>query len=441
MNSRVMNSRKITVAVEAVLEKRREELCLALAALEGVRVLPHAARDSGLAESSDRAGLADLAILALGADPAADMALAAQLSCPDGAGRADCVPVVLAGLAPAPELLLSAMRAGITEYLAEPLAEAELWAALERVQQRRRPLLAWTPSVSQAQAQIQDQGGRIVLVLGAKGGIGTTTVAVNLADALTRQGSGRTALVDLAQPQGETPIFLDLEHTYTWADVAANIDRLDATYLESVMARHHSGLAVLPAPDYCAETSLDPAVLRQILELLRCGYAQVVIDAGTGSGIGNGEAILEALDMADDVLLVMDLSLPCLARAKRFLEAVRATQPHLLPRLRLVANRKTSESDIGASEAEGILQQPIAWAVVNDYKAALSAINQGKTLAEADPRSAMAKGMAVMARSLCREVLPEVGQLGPLGQAKASGSLWARLRNSPLGLSLAQRSA
>lgn len=427
-----MNSRVITVTVDAVLEQRREAMALALAALEGVEVLPRAAaRHSGLGQ------LADLALLALGADAVADMALATRLSGEGGSGQAACAPVVLAGTAPAPELLLSAMRAGITEYLPEPVLEAELRAALERVQERRRPVMASTPPVPQAQAQAHapGQGGRIVLVLGAKGGIGTTTVAVNLADALTRQGSGRTALLDLAQPQGETPIFLDLEHTYTWADVAANIERLDATYLESIMARHHSGLAVLPAPDFSAEASLDPAVLRQILELLRRSYAQVVVDLGTGAGTGNGEAILEALDMADDVLLVLDLSLPCLARAKRFLEAVRATQPHLLPRLRLVANRKTSESDIGTAEAEGILQQPIAWAVVNDYQAALSAINQGKTLAEADPRSAMAKGLAAMARDLCRDVPAQAAQ------AKASGSLWARLRNSPLGLSLAQRNA
>jgi len=417
-----MNSRKISIAVGAVLEERREALALALAALEGVEVLPRDAARHG-----------EFVLLALGADAAADMALAARLTGQGQAGQPGSPPVVLAGPAPAPELLLAAMRAGIGEYLPEPVAEADLRAALERLRGRSAPLAqaAW-PSPAQAQAQTQD--GRILLVLGAKGGIGTTTVAVNLADALTRQGSGRTALVDLAQPQGETPIFLDLEHTYTWADVAANIERLDATYLESVMARHHSGLAVLPAPDFSAEASLDPAVLRQILELLRRGYAQVVIDAGTG----HDEATLQALDMADEVLLVLDLSLPCLARAKRFLEAVRATSPQLLPRLRLVANRKTSESDIGTAEAENILRQPIAWAVVNDYKSALAAINQGKTLAEADPRSAVAKGLAAMARALCRDAASQVGQAA---QARASGSLWARLRNTPLGLSLAHRGA
>jgi len=412
-----MNSQKITVTVDAALEERREAMALALAALEGVEVLPRAA-----------ARHAELVLLALGADAPADMTLATRLS---GAGSA---PVILIGPAPAPELLLSAMRAGISEYLPEPAAEADLRAALERVRQRRG-LLAPAMSSPQAEGQAQGQAGRIVLVLGAKSGIGTTTVAVNLADALSRQGSGRTALVDLAQPQGETPIFLDLEHSYTWADVAANIGRLDATYLESVLARHHSGLAVLPAPEFSAEAALDPAVLRRILELLRRSYAQVVIDAGTGAGTDQGEAILEALDMADDVLLVLDLSLPCLARAKRFLEAVRATQPHLLPRLRLVANRKTSESDIGTGEAEGILQQPVAWAVANDYKSALAAINQGKTLTEADPRSALAKGFAAMARDLCRDTSTQAAP------DKAAGSLWARLRNTPLGLSLSHRAA
>ena len=412
-NSQENRSPRTALCVEAAQESRRAALVLELSALAQFEVLPCAAAQH-----------CDLIFLALGADASVDMALAARLS---GQGLAGQVVLVgsTASAGPDPELLLAAMRAGITEYLAEPVGEAEVQACLSRMQ-GRRPLAPASPL-----PPASSTGGRILLVLGAKGGVGTTTVAVNLADALTRLGNGRTALVDLAQPQGETTIFLDLEHTYTWADVAQNIERLDATYLESVMARHHSGLAVLPAPGFNPEAALTPPVLRRILELLRRGYAQVVIDAG----IGNDEAALEALGMADEVLLVMDLSLPCLARAKRFLEAVRASQPHLLPRLRLVANRKTSESDIGTAEAEGILQQAIAWAVVNDYQSALSAINQGKTLAEADPRSAMAKGMAAMARDLCRCESPQVGQ------AKPSGSLWARLRNTPLGLTLTQRSA
>ncbi|MBA4358324.1 MAG: hypothetical protein C0405_11445, partial [Desulfovibrio sp.] len=317
-----MNSQKnavtvVAVTVVAVDEQRRAALAAALAALAGLEVLPSAA-----------ARQADLTLLALGADVQADMALAAGLIGKGLAGQDVAAPVVLApvilvGPTPAPELLLAAMRAGISEYLAEPVREADLRAALERLHGRRSQS-AQAQAQSPAQSQAPAPGGRILLVLGAKGGIGATTVAVNLADALNRLGPGRTALLDLAQPQGETPIFLDLEHAYTWADVAQNIERLDATYLESVMARHHSGLAVLPGPGFSSEAALAPAVLRQILELLRRSYAQVVIDLGTGAGAGQDGAAMEALSMADEVLLVLDLSLPCLARAKRFLEAVRA---------------------------------------------------------------------------------------------------------------------
>lgn len=330
-----------------------------------------------------------------------------------------------AGAAPDPQLLLAAMRAGIAEYLPEPLNPSDLLAALERLRAR-------APQQDQPR---QDQGGRVSLVLGAKGGVGGTTVAVNLARGLCGLGLGATALLDLAAPQGETPIFLDLEHAYTWADVAANLARLDATYLESVMARHPSGLAVLPAPEFGEQAALDPAALRQVLELMRRVYAHVVIDAGTGQD----EAALEALELCDDILLVLDLSLPCLARAKRFLEAVRAAQPHLAAKVRLIANRKTSQSDIGVAEAEDILRQKLSWSLLNDYQTALAAINQGRPLAESDPKSALARAYAAMARDLAR--VAECGASGTGQPRTRAGALWARLKSVAPGLSLARHPA
>lgn len=405
-----MTEQKATVAIQAENEDRRREILAALGGTPEVEVLLPAA-----------APRADAVLFAVGADPRADLAQAARLL---AEGRAR--QVILLGPAPDPETLLAAMRAGITEYLPEPVRQADLLAALQRLRGR-------AGQQAPARQARQAQEGRIILLLGAKGGIGTTTMAVNLADVLCRLGGGATALLDLAQPQGETPIFLDLEHAYTWADVAANISRLDATYLESVMARHASGLCVLAAPGFSLDSALDPLVLRQILSLMRGLYAHVVIDAGTG----HDDAALEALEQADEVLLVLDLSLPCLARAKRFLEAVRGTKPELAAKVRLVANRKTSESDIGTAEAENILQTAISWSVLNDYKTALAAINQGKTLTETDPRSAIARGVGAMARDLARHVLAQ-DEAG--ADSSRSGSLWARLRSTPLGR-MAQRQA
>lgn len=403
-----MTRERASVTIQAASENRRRDIVAAIGNAAEIEVLLLAA-----------APRADAVLLAVDADPQADIAQASRLL---AEGRAR--NVILVGPTPSPELLLSAMRAGIVEYLPEPFQPADLLAALGRIRERGGPA---------AQPTRKGMDGRILLVLGAKGGIGTTTVAVNLADVLCRLGIGATALLDLAQPQGETPIFLDLEHAYTWADVAANISRLDATFLESVMARHPSGLSVLAAPGFSLDSSLDPSVLRQLLALMRGMYAHIVIDAGTG----HDDAALEALEQADEVLLVLDLSLPCLARAKRFLEAVRAARPEVAAKVRLVANRKTSESDIGTSEAENILQTSISWSVLNDYKTALAAINQGKSLTETDPRSAIARGIAAMARDLARYVPAQVDLAGT--DSGRPESLWTRLRSMPLGRTLTRR--
>lgn len=412
---------RASISVLARDEGRRQALEAALAG-RGVDVLPPA--------WSARAEAVLLAMPETGAEAALAQARAML---DEGRARA----VILcgpsgpepSGAGPDSALLLAAMRAGIGEYLSEPLVPAELEAALNRLRLRFRG--------ADAQPAKPEQGGRVLLALGAKGGVGATTVAVNLAHALGEHAP--TALLDLAAPQGETPIFLDLEHAYTWADVAANIERLDATYLESVMARHSSGLAVLPAPDFGGGAALDPAVLRRVLGLMRQSYAQVVVDAGTGQD----DAALEALELADDILLVLDLSLPCLARAKRFLEALRAARPHLEGRVRLVANRTTSQSDIGAAQAEDILRMKISWRLLNDYQAALSAINEGRPLAEADPRCPLARAFAAMGRELARGLgrLAE-GGAQPGGRA---GALWARLKSvAPAlnkGLNLGRNSA
>lgn len=400
---------RTSISILSQDEGRARALEASLAGL-GLDVLPPA--------WSARAEAVLLAMPATGAD---EILAQAKVMLDEGRARAVilCGP---SGAGPEPAVLLAAMRAGVGEYLSEPLNPAELEAALSRLRLRSRPGIA--------QPGKPEQGGRVVLVLGAKGGVGATTVAVNLAHALCQHAP--TALLDLAAPQGETPIFLDLEHAYTWADVAANIERLDVTYLESVMARHSSGLAVLPAPDFGGGASLDPGVLRQMLGLLRQAYAQVVVDAGTGQD----EAALEALDLADDILLVLDLSLPCLARAKRFLEAVRGARPHLEGRVRLVANRTTSQSDIGAAQAEDILRLKISWRMLNDYQAALSAINEGRPLAEADPRCALARAYAAMGRELARGL----GRLAECeGRHKGrAGALWARLKSVAPALNLGQ---
>lgn len=344
-----------------------------------------------------------LQVLGIGADAEKDMQRALMRL---GAGLPG--EIFLTGKDPDPGLLLRAMRAGIKEYLVQPVTDGDFASAIERFRKRQG---CRNPDTTTK--------GKLVMVTGAKGGIGVTTVATNLAFELGRLEPGTTALLDLGRPMGEVPIFLDLEYRYTWADVAENIARLDATYLESAMTRHASGLWVLPSPGVLDEGGLEPAVLRRLLAELRNRFGRVVID-------DNGsldDASLEALEAADVVLLVMALSLPCLARVKQILETLRTMRPLVCRKIQLVANRHLSASEIGVAEAEEILQQKIFWLVPNDYAATLSAINQGKPLAEAEPKSPATRAIAALAQELTQRKLPK--------KEKAGLSLWKKLRNRP----------
>jgi pilus assembly protein CpaE len=289
--------------------------------------------------------------------------------------------VYLAGAAPDPDLLIRAMRHGIREFLRYPVAQDDFRAALMRTAMR---------------ANLESDGsrGRIVTVLGAKPGMGVTTMAVNLAVAANRAAPGSVALLDLRQPAGDAPLFLDLAPEYTWGDLVGDITRLDATYLRSVMAEHESGLHVLPAPQDA--TLPDDHELYMILEHLRQAYDLVVVDAS----ISEMDELPKEVELADSLLLVTELGMPALSRTARVLKRLRSLDPDAQRRVRLVVNRHLPDSGVDVGEAEAVLDTDVAWAVPHDYPAALSAMNQGVPMVDAAPRSAASRMLERMAAEL-----------------------------------------
>ncbi|MEF2143903.1 MAG: histidine kinase [Desulfovibrionaceae bacterium] len=315
--------------------------------------------------------------------------------------------IFLASAETSPELLIQAMRAGIHEFLPLPVPPRELGKALSRFVARQR-------NGEQESAPGQ---GHITIVAGVKSGCGATTLAVNLAHEL-QASAGRTALLDLRLPMGEAPLFLDLEYAYTWGDVAANIDRLDGTYLDSVMARHDSGLQVLASPGGSLLDAQDLAeAVTPLLAEMRRHFNHVVVDTDAGlTAYGYRE-----LDAADTALLVMNPSLPCLAHAKRVVDAVRQAGGNE-SKIRLVVNRHLPDGDIGTHDAEEILQKKIFATLPEDYKGTLAAINQGKPLSQAAPKSAMGKAVAKLARSMSRN--------GSRNATKSKGGLLGLFRKN-----------
>lgn len=295
-------------------------------------------------------------------------------------GQAD--DVFLAGNNADPDILIRAMRSGIREFLQYPVAENDFRSAVMRTAMRL------------SLGEDEGEKGSILTVLGAKSGLGATTLAVGLACVLNERSPGRTALLDLRRPMGESHYFLDLAYEYTWADLTDDISRLDATYLRSVMAEHASGLHVLPAPSGGGRP--DPQDLFLILEQMRHNYDFVVVDTGCSPE----DDLPKEIEHADAIIMAMQLSLPCLARTARLAEAIRGQDPDAERRMKLVATRVAKNPTIGASEAAEVLGREIFRLVPEDADSAQAAINQGTPLVSAFPKSAAAKAVRALASDL-----------------------------------------
>ncbi len=270
-----------------------------------------------------------------------------------------------------PEILLQAMRSGAREFFPLPLKRDELVSALTRFKEKHKNTVF---------AEQNRKKGKIINVIGSKGGIGTTTIAVNFAASLRESLGDRAAvaLIDMNLLFGEIPLFLDLEPSFNWGEVAKNISRLDATYLTSILSKHSSGVHVLPSP-----TRLDgmnpanPGIIEKLLRFMQKEYDYIVIDSGQSLD----EISLKVLELSDTVFINAILSLPCLINVKRLLETFRKLGYPAEDQVRIIINRYHKNSVISLKEAEQGIGKRIFWQIPNDFQTTIAAINQGKTLA------------------------------------------------------------
>lgn len=286
------------------------------------------------------------------------------------------------------EVLMRLMRQGVREFFPQPVDHEEVRMALWRFKERRESV----------RGPRRSKQGRIVNIFGAKGGVGTTSLAVNLAAACqTHKDGASVALMDMNLPFGEAQLFLDLAPKYHWGEVLGNISRLDATYLMSVMSRHPSGLYLLAPPSRLDDLQMaTPENISKLLDLMRQVFDTVVIDLG----MYLDEITLKVMDISDAIVLVSVQNLPCLANVRRFLDNVRHAEAGLEGKLKIVVNRHLEDSDLLVEDMEKALGLPVFWRVPNDYKTTLSAINQGKTLLETAPKAPVTRALGELAAAL-----------------------------------------
>jgi pilus assembly protein CpaE len=318
-----------------------------------------------------RKHLPEMVIVGLGQDPSASIEAISTLS-------RDFPALYLLALSDKSDadLILRAMRAGAHDFLCKPVKEIDLRAAAEKVYKLKAARLERKPD-----------GGRIVSVFSNKGGNGTTTIAVNLADALVRYHGKKVAVVDLVLSHGDVTMFFNVNPSYSIIDLAKNSQKADYDFLHTLLVKHSSGVYILADPPMIEDGENISAVqVREVLNTLRSMFDFIVVDTPHQFD----DRTLTALEMSHTILLVSLLNLPSLRNTQKCLELFGRIGLRD-ERVRLVLSRYLPNDEIPKDSIEGILNCSVFFAVPNDYPAVIGAVNRGKLLFELSPGKEVTK--------------------------------------------------
>lgn len=277
------------------------------------------------------------------------------------------------------KLAIRFMRAGVREFFTFPLDAAEVGAALGRAAHRHA-----------AAAAAARPAGKLLVFLGTKGGCGVTTLASNFALSLAQESEQATLLIDLGQPLGDVGINLGMRTQYSVFTALQDTNRLDTGFLETLVAKHSSGLSVLAAPTDFPEIEAPKEALDKLLAVARQSFDYVVVDAGSRVDL-MGTALIE---QATTIYLITQVGITELRNAHRMI-----TQffPAREKSLQVVLNRYTQRALLfDDSQIAKTLTRPPQWKIPDDYAAARRTRNTATPLALVD--SAIAQSIREMAR-------------------------------------------
>jgi pilus assembly protein CpaE len=308
-------------------------------------------------------------------------------------------------------VILRAMRAGAKEFLAQPLRLEDLLEALNRLSERKF-----------GRDQARSRGSSVIAVAGASGGVGSTSVAVNLACSLAKDPENSVALIDLDLCLGDADVFLDTIPDYTLVDVAQNVTRLDFTLLKRSLTKHSSGLYLLPRPVQIEDIHLiTPDNLQRVLGLMKATFTHLVVDLSKGYTAND----MVVMQMATCVLLITQMDLPCLRNVVRLLMSFNEMEG-LSEKIRIVVNRVgLNDGQISLKKAQDTIGREIFWQLPNDYRTMVEVRNNGVPLLEQAPKANITQSIVALAEALAGGVLLEPRPAD--GSKKSIGNLFGFL--------------
>lgn len=333
----------------------------------------------------------DLAIVALDGDKTKALAMIGQLS-------ADNPKLPILTISHDHQALLMSLQRGAKYFLTHPVTLEDLLAALRRALGEA----GGSDVVGQGSTIRQVGASSVIAVLGSRGGVGTTTLAVNLAATLAADPANAAALIDLDLALGDADIALEVNgpENISLADLARNIERLDMNYLKRAITKHEgSGLSILRHPLEIAEVGLiHEGHVERILNLLKISYTHLVLDLSKSLLPTD----LMAIRMADMILLTAQLELSSLRNVVRLIHCL-SQEEGLAEKIRVVVNKQgaeTVEEGISPKKAEEVIGKSIFWQVPNDPKPVIAARVAGQPLIRQAPKSRAQQSIHGLAQSL-----------------------------------------
>jgi pilus assembly protein CpaE len=293
-----------------------------------------------------------------------------------------------------PELILRSMRAGAREFV------------LESDHEELRLAVRTHAKVTFGTGEL----GQVVTIFGAKGGVGATAIATNLAGAMQRR-SLRVCLVDLDLYLGDVLAFLDIVGNYSITDVLANMSRLDRDLLATSVTKHRSGVSVLAQSGKVEEAEqIKGPDVTALLEFLRRNYDFVIVDGVRGFD----ELSLAALDGSQHVFMTLTQDVPAVRNGQRCLELFGRLQ-YDQGRIKLLLNRYAKASKITVEVVGETLGQPLTHTISNDFLLLIDAINRGVLLTEVAPRARITQDIEGLIPHLLPEKAPRLRRQSLLG--------------------------
>jgi pilus assembly protein CpaE len=284
-----------------------------------------------------------------------------------------------------PEFLLKAMRQGVREVVPLPINQEELEAAFDRVRASRRRLSDATGA-----------GGRILVITGNKGGVGATTVAVNLSVTLARSQPGKVLLVDLGRPYPDVGHFLDRDSMHTIFDLIQNQTNLDQSFMEKTIQPYEKNLAIIHGiSDFNDQDSIHLEGLRKVFTILKAHYRWVVVDLSHWLD----DLFLQVITDSDLVLMLVELTVPDLRNLGHLWPLLRNWIP-VQDRVKLVVNRYDRGNGLTTGNLEQVLKQKAYCTLPSDYQNVSEAINRGVALADVAPKSRLCTSLEGLVQQL-----------------------------------------